>query len=313
MAAETPPTCSICEGRAVFLNRETRTHLCSTHLQESVETRVLNRIRTSSDLPGTIGIAFSGGKDSTALLAAVVALKDKIPARLIALTVDEGIRGYREETISHAKEVCRRLGVEHRIISFTELYGSSLDDLMAEPSRKACTICGILRRRALEVLAERLSVNLIATGHNQDDHAQTTLMNAFSADIKKVFAGTGRRERFARRIKPFAAVSEREASLYAILAGLFRDLPECPYAGDSLRGEVRRLLTGFEQDYPGTMRNTAKIEENLRKDLKPNISLIPMITCRECGWPGSGDICQVCSLLGPDWIRKGDNSGTPVS
>jgi uncharacterized protein (TIGR00269 family) len=173
---------------------------------------------------------------------------------------------------------------------------------MAEPSRKACSICGILRRRALEVLAERKNIHLIATGHNQDDHAQTTLMNAFSADIKKVFAGTGQGNRFAKRVKPFASVSEREASLYAILAGLFKDLPECPYAGDALRGEIRRFLTAFEQHHPGSTKNAADIEEKIRMRLKKKVIPVPLVTCQICGWPGSGDICQVCALLGPDWV-----------
>ncbi len=304
MGDDQNPSCSICTKRATYLDRETGTHLCSTHLKESVEARVLSKILAAGVLPETIGIAFSGGKDSTALLAAVVALHDRIPTRVIALTVDEGIRGYREDTIRHAEEVCRKLGVEHRIISFSEIYGRNLDELMTEPTRKACTVCGILRRRALEMLAERMNIRLIATGHNQDDHAQTTLMNAFSADIKKVFTGTGKENRFARRIKPLASVSEREASLYAILAGLFKDLPECPYAGDALRGEIRRLLIRFEQSYPGSMKNAADIEEQIRERLKSKVTPVPLVPCRICGWPGSGEVCQVCTLLGPDWVRS---------
>jgi uncharacterized protein (TIGR00269 family) len=291
------PTCSLCANQAVYLNRETGNHLCSRHLKESVENRVLARIRNGGELPPTIGVAFSGGKDSTALLAALVALKDVIPSRLIALTVDEGISGYREDTIRHAEWVCQKLGVEHQIISFSKLYEKSLDQLMENPEHKACTICGILRRRALEILAERLQIHLIVTGHNQDDHAQTALMNALSADIKKVFAGSGAENRFAKRVKPFAEVSEREVSLYAILAGLFKDLPECPYAGDALRSEVRRLLYKFEQEFPGSMHNAAMAEETIRQSLKEKVSHPGMITCKVCGWPGSDDVCQVCNVL----------------
>jgi uncharacterized protein (TIGR00269 family) len=304
MAADTVPRCSLCEKRAIYLDRVMRTHLCGTHLKETVEKRVLDRIRTAGDLPGTLGIAFSGGKDSTALLVSVVSLGNVIPAKIVALTVDEGISGYREDTIRHAMKVCQALGVEHHIISFRDVFGKSLDQFMTESSRRPCTVCGILRRRSLEILAEQLNVRLIATGHNQDDHAQTTLMNAFSADIKKVFAGTGKAERFARRIKPFASVSEREVSLYAILAGLFRELPECPYAGNSLRGEVRRLLITCEQAHPGSIRNAAEIEEKIRDQLKGKVSSIPLTECRICGWPGSGEICQVCTMMGPDWISR---------
>ena len=291
------PVCSHCQSRAVYLDRESGAHLCSRHLKESVESRVLSRLMQEEPLPEIIGVAFSGGKDSTALLAVLASLKERIPSRLIALTVDEGIIGYREDTIRHAKDVCTRLNVEHRIISFTRLYGRSLDEILKRSNRKACTVCGILRRRALEVLAEEEGVHLILTGHNQDDHAQTTLMNAFSADIKKVFAGSGSTSRFARRIKPFAAVSEREVTLYAIISDLFMDLPECPYAGEALRGEVRRLLNRFEQEHPGSMRNLARVEENIRARLHNKVQKTPMETCKVCGWPGSGEVCQVCLLL----------------
>jgi uncharacterized protein (TIGR00269 family) len=292
-----PKTCSLCPGSAIFLDRESGIHYCGTHLKESVEERVLARIRSAEPLHEIIGVAFSGGKDSTALLAAMVALREKIPARITALTVDEGISGYREETIRHAELVCSKLGVAHRIISFPDLFGSSLDELVQRTDRKACTVCGILRRRALEVLAEKHGIRLIVTGHNQDDHAQTALMNALSADIKKVFAGTGLSTRFARRIKPFATVSEREVTLYAILAGLFSYLPECPYAGESLRGEVRMLLNRIELVHPGSMRNAARSEEEIRERLKGKLRNTPLKECSICGWPGAGEICQVCSLI----------------
>lgn len=304
---EGKPVCNYCSNRAVFLDRESRTHMCSQHLKESVEDRVLNRIIQEQPLPERIGIAFSGGKDSTALLAVMAVLKGKISSELVALTVDEGISGYREETIRHAREVCSRLNVKHRIITFPEIFGYSLDEFMKNSPRKACTVCGILRRRSLEVLAGQEGINLILTGHNQDDHAQTTLMNAFSADIKKVFAGSGRTSQFARRIKPFAAVSEREVTLYAILSDLFMDLPECPYAGDALRGEVRRLLNRFEQEHPGSMKNLAHAEEEIRSQLKNKIQFQPLENCSICGWPGSGEVCQVCMLLKE---KKGEHSNS---
>jgi uncharacterized protein (TIGR00269 family) len=261
-----------------------------------VEGQVLARLG-KQDLPPVIGVAFSGGKDSTALLAALVALGDTIPSRLLALTVDEGIAGYREDTIRHGREVCKKLGVEQKVITFHELFGKTLDEILASSPRRACTVCGILRRRALEVVAEANGIHFIVTGHNQDDHAQTALMNAFSADIRKVFAGTGRQGRFAKRVKPLAAVSEREATLYAILAGLFRDLPECPYAGDALRSEIRRLLYTFESRHPGSMRNAARTEEEIRNRLQGPGQETPLAECRICGWPGSGEICQVCTIL----------------
>jgi len=264
---------------------------------QSVENKVTDFMTRIHDLPDTIGVAFSGGKDSTALLKTFSRIKEKIPCRFIALTVDEGIEGYRLDTIRAAEETCRDLGVEHHIIRFSDLFGSSLDQLMKESDRNACTVCGILRRRALEVLAHDIGIRVIATGHNLDDHAQTALMNAISGDVKKIFGGYGPSAWYARRIKPFAQISEREVTLYAILTGLFKDLPECPYAITSLRGEVRNLLYMYERKQPGSMMNAARCEEEIREKLGDKFHREPYQICSSCGWPGSGRVCQVCTVL----------------
>ncbi len=141
---------------------------------------------------------------------------------------------------------------------------------------------------------------MIATGHNQDDHAQTTVMNAISGDVRKVFSGYGPSSWYAHRIKPFARVSEKEVTLYALLSGLFKDLSECPYAVSSLRGEVRTLLYQYEQKHPGAMRNAARCEEEIRERLGGTYHPEEYKACSVCGWPGSGTICQVCMVLGKD-------------
>lgn len=290
--------CSQCTRPAVYRDRVKTTHLCKEHLMGSVETKVREYL-SKVHLPDNIGIAFSGGKDGPALLTVFSRIRDEIPCRFVALTVDEGIEGYRQDTIRAAEEVCRTLGVVHHIIRFSDLFGSSLDQFVAKSERNPCTICGILRRRALEVLAREHNIRVIATGHNLDDHAQTAIMNAISGDVKKVFAGQGESAWYAKRIKPFARVSEREVTLYAMLTGLFRNLPECPYAVSSLRGEVRTLLYRYEWEHPGSMLNADSCEERIRQKLGGTFHREPYQDCSICGWPGSGRICQVCAILHP--------------
>ncbi|NLV26762.1 MAG: TIGR00269 family protein [Methanomicrobiales archaeon] len=292
--------CDLCSAPAVYLDRTRDSHLCKEHLIGQVEKEVKNYLNKLPDLPQTIGIAFSGGKDSTSLLKVLSCITDEIPCKFIALTVDEGIDGYREDTIKAARETCKILGVSHHIIRFSDLFGSSLDNLVSGSDRNACTICGILRRRALEILAQRHGIRVIATGHNLDDHAQTAVMNAISGDTKKIFTGLGSSQWYAKRIKPFAHVSEREVTLYAMLTGMFRNLPECPYAITSLRGEVRSLLYQYERKHPGSMKNAAKCEEILREKFGNSFEREPYRVCSRCGWPGSGNICQVCNVLDND-------------
>jgi len=297
------PICSYCADPAVFVERASELHLCGAHLKESVERRVYEEIQRYT-ISGTLGVAFSGGKDSTALLAALSKLQKKLNISLIALTIDEGIAGYREETIAHAKQVCMTLSIPHKMISFKELFGRDLDEIMsASATSNACTFCGILRRRALEVLAEREGISIITTGHNQNDIAQTFLMNLFSADLKKMVAGSFGTEgssRFSMRLKPLFAVSEREVTIYGMLAGLFAELVECPYAHHALRGEVRSMLSDLEYRRPGATSNIALCEREIRTELlrrREATNVSPLIPCTICGWPGSGEVCQVCTIL----------------
>jgi uncharacterized protein (TIGR00269 family) len=254
-------------------------------------------------LPPTLGVALSGGKDSTALLAVLVALRKRLHIQIIALTVDEGIAGYREDTITHAKWVCKTLSIPHKIISFKELFGWDLDEMIsASGTIHACSVCGVFRRRALEVLAEREGVRTIATGHNQNDSAQTFLMNLFRADLKKMIAGgqkTPGSSRFSQKIKPFSTVSEREVTLYGMVFDLFKDLVECPYAHQALRGEVRSLLSELELHHPGTIAHTAACERAVRAALltRCGSDVLPLIQCTVCGWPSSHAVCQVCTTL----------------
>lgn len=66
-----------------------------------------------------------------------------------------------------------------KILSYDELYGWTMDAIVAQVGRKNnCTFCGVFRRQALDRGAAMLEVDHIVTGHNADDIAETVLMNS---------------------------------------------------------------------------------------------------------------------------------------
>jgi len=295
------PRCSFCAEPAVFINRRTDLHFCRSHFLAEIRQRVADTIATRNLIvPGDIvAVGLSGGKDSTALLMLLVSL---LPAwenvRIVAVTVDEGIHGYREETVRSADLLARTLGVEHRHVTFPDLFGDSLDGILAGREPQACTICGILRKKALAGAARDAGATKLATGHNLDDEAQSVLMNVLRGDLPRLVRDSSADSsgRFIPRIKPLMAVSEKEIAAYLLLRDAWADLPECPYARHALRREVRSMLSSLEYRYPGTMLRLMESKGKIEKACPGAVAAEPLRSCRECGDPCSGELCQFCQL-----------------
>ena len=129
-----------------------------------------------------VAVAASGGKDSTVLAYVMKKLNDEhdYGLELFLLSVDEGITGYRDDSLETVKRNAseEQYNIPLKIVSYKELYGWTMDEIVAAVGRKNnCTFCGIFRRQALDRGALLLKVDSIVTGHNADDIAETVLMN----------------------------------------------------------------------------------------------------------------------------------------
>jgi uncharacterized protein (TIGR00269 family) len=295
------PACSLCGEPAVIHQRHAGRYLCGIHLVADLEQRVAETIASQQQIvPGDcIAVALSGGKDSTALLLLLHRLfGSRSDLRFIAVTVDEGITGYREATVRSADELVRKLGTEHIRVSFSELFGESLDTILKGRETQACSICGILRKKALMAGAEQAGATKLATGHNLDDEAQSVLMNMLRGDLMRLVRNSAADSggRFIPRIKPLMYLPEKEIATYLMLQGIWEDLPECPYAIHALRREVRSILSGIEYKHPGTMLRLMKNKKRVESAFRGKKGEAPVGTCRECGDPCSGGLCQLCRL-----------------
>lgn len=251
------------------------------------------------DHDSRIALGVSGGKDSLGLLHILSDVEEKYPrAGLIAVSVDEGISGYRDEALEIAKEACRLLGVEHRILSFEDLFGITMDDVSSEPRELSpCSYCGVLRRRALNEAAKEVNADRLATAHNLDDMAQTALLNVMRGDLNRLalmHPGGSSLPGFVRRVKPYSEVPERESTLYAYLEGFrFQGLP-CPYASEAMRNDARSFLNRMEEKRPGTK----FIVYRTAIKLIPEFEHIRLAgRCKNCGEPTTGETCRVCQIL----------------
>ncbi|HJK73068.1 MAG TPA: TIGR00269 family protein, partial [Methanocorpusculum sp.] len=94
--------CSRCGKRAVWRDASGGEALCGEHFSAWYEETVRSAIARYGMIPAgsRVAVGLSGGKDSTVLLSVLVKLG--LDAEFVAVTVDEGIAGYRDDTIRAA-------------------------------------------------------------------------------------------------------------------------------------------------------------------------------------------------------------------
>jgi uncharacterized protein (TIGR00269 family) len=287
--------------------------LCSKCFTKSIEDKVKatiarNRMFKPDD---RIAVAVSGGKDSITLLHIMTKFEKLFPkASLCAVTVDEGIRGYRDEAVRLASEYCQRSGVEHFITSFKDLFDVRLDELVSLLKDKVrtgnealspCAYCGVLRRRALNVVARQAKADKLALAHNLDDEVQTILLNIMHGDapriarIKPVLGEA--HAMFVPRVKPICEVLEKEIAFYAYLRKTeFQSIP-CPYAPTAMRNDIRQMLNRFEEKHAGTKYTVFRSVEKIRPALEAAEKETVLHACKVCGEPTVGETCKPCEML----------------
>ncbi|MHA1950353.1 MAG: TIGR00269 family protein [Candidatus Thorarchaeota archaeon] len=252
-----------------------------------------------------IAVAISGGKDSAVLLDILHKIESNFPkSEIVPVTIDEGIQGYRNEALEAARELTKSIGYDLEVLSFRDLIGHSLDEIVEkrdENSLGACSYCGVFRRRALNAAAKELDANVIATGHNLDDEAQTVLMNIMRGDSRRLARTNVPRSRSIEglipRIKPITELSERDVVAYAHQMKLvYHDVP-CPYAGEAYRNDVRLFLNEMEHKRPGTLLAVLRSSETMTNVLLDGLSTWEPKTCERCSMPSPSKICKACEML----------------
>ena len=245
-----------------------------------------------------IAIALSGGKDSVLTLHALANYQETLDFELIAVSIDEGIEGYRNYGIESARSNAQKLNIPLIEKSFKEEYDFKLDDIYSN-FKSACIPCGVFRRNILNKTSYELKVDKLATGHNLDDEIQSFLMSFARSDTLK-FSKFGPKldiihPKLIPRIKPLWNTLEKDVGTWAILNEIDIHLEECPYSYLSLRAKIKEFLNKSEDEFPNTKKN---IMESFKKDLKINLKNPPKLkNCEKCGEPTSSTICKVCEML----------------
>jgi len=310
-----PVLCSSkkCGAKAILKRPKTGDALCKECFFWAFETEVHFTIVKAKlfERGDYVAIGASGGKDSTVLAYIMKTLNDRYDygLKLVLLSIDEGITGYRDDSLETVKRNRDQYGIPLKVLSYEDLYGWTMDKIVAQVGLKNnCTFCGVFRRQALDRGAMQLGVNKIVTGHNADDIAETVIMNILRGDVARLqrcTAITTSSEEMISRCKPFKYTYEKEIVMYAYFKKLDYFSTECIYSPNAYRGYARAYIKDVEK-----IRATAIIDiihsgEQLTVGDKAKARCPEQGTCVKCGYISSQEVCKACVLL------AGLNKGLP--
>lgn len=196
------------------------------------------------DITDGFAIAVSGGRDSMALARLSAAYAKKTGARILALTVDHGLRSDSAKEAAQASEWCKAAGLTHRLLRWK---GEKPASGVQDAARRA-------RYGLLVRAAEETGFDALLTAHSADDQAQTLFMRlvrgagpqglAAMTEEMSIAAGAGAP---IRLLRPLLTVSR------ALLTATV-DMFDQPYSDDPgnddptyERVRTRALLAALEQ------------------------------------------------------------------
>ena len=211
-----------------------------------------------------VGVAVSGGKDSTVCLHVL----NKLGYKVVGLTVDAVIGNYTKKNLERLRTFCKQNKIPLKELCFREEFGGSLcylRDILKEKGfkYKSCMLCGILRRYLLNKYAKHYKFNVLTTGHNIDDEAQSILMNIARNDQARLMrlgpiTGIVKSKGFVQRVKPLYFCTEEEITRYSKLMGFDVIYTRCPCSVNAFRRKFRNELDQIEKKTPGVKENIDK-------------------------------------------------------
>jgi len=294
--------CDKCENQAVYTRKYSGQKLCSSCFSNSIVRKTAKTISKYNMIKNDelVAVAVSGGKDSLALLKIIHEMSLTHNFRIKAITIDEGIPGYRDEALEIVKKFCGKLNLEHKVYSYKDLFELTLDEaLELRESKKtsSCSICGTLRRRAMDFAAKDIGADVIATGHNLDDTLQTFVINMLSGDTNKIgWMDPDTSTNSLRKIKPFCEIYESEIVFYAFTNDIPFQSEPCPHMSEGIRTEIREFLNSLESQHSGIKNNLYQSVLKVSQIVK-NSNYKEKTNCEKCGNECTGKICSVCNMV----------------
>ncbi len=222
-----------------------------------LEQRIADFVRDNEllDSAGRVLLAVSGGADSTALLYAMCALKDRgiLVAELVCAHINHRLRGIRgDQDEDFVVEQAEKLGLKVRTRRVDVRGFARKARLSIETAARELRIGGLLE------IAEEHDCDCVATAHQKDDNAETVVQRLARGTGIRGLGGIGPRRFFGqghiRFVSPMLCATRQEVIAYLKGRNLqWRDdhtNADCTYRRNYIR---HRLLPALQADCAGSI------------------------------------------------------------
>ena len=252
-----------------------------------------------------IGVAVSGGKDSSSLAYILNSLFGKLDMTLIY--IDLGVPKYSQHCLEKVRSLAKMLNRELIVYSLEKELGFKIGDFKSTIyGRKICSACGAIKRYLFNKIAYDLGLTKVATGHNLDDTVEALFNFYLEGNIvsllrlKPFLPKT--HPKLVPKIKPLIKLTDMECLLYAG----YRNLPirtvECQFSRGSRMLRRKELLNMITEKIPNFK------HQFIRSHYKRILPLLEkacgdqedkIYECITCGMPTSleGASCHFCKLV----------------
>ena len=247
-------------------------------------------------LPRRLGVAVSGGGDSTALLRLLADIAQTEQVELFAATVDHGLRPESAAEAEAVAMLARGWNIPHETLKWGGWTGAGN---LQDAARRA-------RYRLLTDWARGLGLDAIALGHTADDQAETVLMRlGRAAGVSGLSAMAPiRREGGIMLLRPLLSTTREDLRTYLRAAGI--DWIEDPSNHDQRfdRIKARAALSGLDQ-IGVTVHTLSRVAENMAQ-ARAALAQYAQESARRVVQVEDGDLCLDRAMFEtlPDEIRR---------
>lgn len=254
------------------------------------------RAHLPDPLPARLGVAVSGGSDSTALMHLLRGITQAEGTQLFAAAVDHGLRAGSAAEAAQVAELALFWGVPHETLHWHGWDGSGN---LQDQARKA-------RYDLLIDWAKRLQLGGIALGHTADDQAETVLMRlSRAAGVTGLSAmAPVRRQANIDLLRPMLTISRARLRDYLTQVGV--GWIEDPSNQDTRFDRIKARNALSQLGESGiTAETLSRVAENLAQ-AREALALFARQSADRCTREIGGAICVDRSGLGalPQEIRR---------